>query len=70
MGRVTGRVERVFGRDSGLSDTWEYRWESSWPDELCDNGTDDDSNGLTDCADPDCEGKPCAGGVYSGGVCQ
>ena len=25
------------------------------PDEQCDNGADDDEDGLTDCDDPDCE---------------
>jgi hypothetical protein len=26
--------------------------------EICDNGLDDDSDGLTDCKDPNCSGKP------------
>ncbi len=31
--------------------------------EICFNGKDDDGNGLTDCADPDCAGQPgCPGG--------
>lgn len=34
------------------------------PREACDNGLDDDGDGLGDCADPDCEGAPClAGGL-------
>jgi len=39
--------------------------------EICDNGIDDDGDGLTDCADPDCEmftncldAFPCAPGLY------
>jgi len=68
----------LFGGAKGTSsgghpmiwDTWEYHWTSDWPDELCDNGADDDSDGATDCVDPDCEGKPCGGGVCSGGVCR
>ncbi len=54
-----GRVVLFGGRSSGtfFNDTWEYRWASEWPDELCDNVTDDDLDGLTDCDDPDCEEK-------------
>ena len=44
---------------NGVSqDTWEYYWDSNWPDEICDNASDDDSDGLVDCADPDCTGIP------------
>ena len=63
------RATVLFGGD-GRHDTWLYQYRSAWPDEICDNSTDDDSDGLTDCADPDCEGLPCSGGTCSGGVCQ
>jgi pimeloyl-ACP methyl ester carboxylesterase len=33
----------------------------------CTNGIDDDNDGLTDCADPDCRDRACDGGT---GVCQ
>ncbi|MHC4908173.1 MAG: M12 family metallo-peptidase [Planctomycetota bacterium] len=32
------------------------------PAEICDNGVDDDGDGLTDCADPDCASDPACGG--------
>jgi formylglycine-generating enzyme required for sulfatase activity len=31
--------------------------------EICDNGADDDGDGLIDCADPDCEAFPACGGL-------
>jgi hypothetical protein len=39
--------------------------------EVCDNGADDDGDGLSDCADPQCEGKSCQPGglVCGGGAC-
>jgi hypothetical protein len=39
--------------------------------EACDNGLDDDGDGLSDCADPDCEAQSCQPGglTCSGGVC-
>ncbi len=41
------------------------------PPELCDDGFDDDGDGLADCADPDCASKACAddGLVCSAGAC-
>jgi len=40
----------------------------------CDNGIDDDGDGLTDCADLDCEGAPCSFngtvGACSDGICS
>ena len=44
--------------DGAVYDTWEYYWSSDWPDEICDNGVDDDGDGAVDCADPDCAGIP------------
>ncbi|MBN1207585.1 MAG: hypothetical protein JXB05_22140, partial [Myxococcaceae bacterium] len=40
--------------------------------EACDNGLDDDGDGLSDCADPECEGRGCLqGGLTCGsGVCR
>ena len=38
--------------------------------ENCTNGTDDDGDGLVDCADPDCTGNPaCGGSVGIGDEC-
>ncbi|MDY0003596.1 MAG: hypothetical protein RBU30_20020 [Polyangia bacterium] len=40
------------------------------PDERCDNQEDDDGDGLSDCADPDCEGRACGQGLAcASGVC-
>lgn len=41
------------------------------PVEVCDNGLDDDGDGLSDCADPDCEGATCLanGLTCQGGAC-
>jgi hypothetical protein len=36
------------------------------PAEVCDDGQDNDSDGLTDCEDSDCVGDPaCSGGMCS-----
>jgi hypothetical protein len=56
--------------DGMSNETWLLRWESSWPDESCDNGSDDDGDGLIDCADPDCEARRCTGGMCAQGSCQ
>jgi hypothetical protein len=37
---------------------------------VCDNGFDDDLDGLTDCADPDCNTLLCDGGTCISGNCQ
>lgn len=39
---------------------------SSSAREVCDNGVDDDGNGLADCADPDCAGQPACVGNTGG----
>ena len=37
--------------------------------EICDNGIDDDSDGLVDCFDPECEGSaPCDGFFFPLGI--
>ncbi len=52
-------------------DVYELSYLSTWPDEICNAGIDEDLDGLTGCLDPDCEGKPCAGGgTCTGGTCQ
>ena len=36
----------------------------------CDNGADDDHDGLRDCVDPDCAGQACDGGTCMMGACR
>ncbi len=36
----------------------------------CDNGADDDFDGLRDCVDPDCAGRACDGGTCMMGSCR
>lgn len=67
----------LFGGDSGawwdplLNDTWFYGYDSTLPEEQCDNGVDDDTDQRVDCDDPDCDGRPCgtAGQMCAAGVC-
>ena len=42
------------------SSTWQLKWVSASPDEVCDAPGDEDADGLADCADPDCMGAFCA----------
>ncbi|MFH2007580.1 MAG: kelch repeat-containing protein [bacterium] len=68
-----GRVVLFGGNDSGQSfdDTWEYYYNSATcADEVCDNSADDDGDGLTDCEDQDCAGKPCSTGICRGTTCE
>jgi hypothetical protein len=58
------------GGDGVVQRMWMYRYESAWPDEQCDSGVDDDLDGLVDCADPDCDGRPCSTGWCEQGSCQ
>jgi hypothetical protein len=51
-------------------ETYLFRYESFWFDEVCDAPGDEDQDGAEDCADPDCEGQACAGGNCLGGACQ
>jgi hypothetical protein len=48
----------LYGGDP-QEDTWQLRYSSATPDEVCDGGVDDDGDGLSDCADPDCDGVRC-----------
>lgn len=48
---------------SGGADIWALRVTSTWPDENCVNGVDDDGDGDVDCADDDCEHHGCASGA-------
>ena len=48
-----------FGFNRGLltcNDDCTFHMESCWNSEICDNGIDDDDNGLIDCDDPACDG--------------
>ena len=60
----------IFPLGGDSNQTWSYQWQSTWPDETCDNGADDDNDGLVDCLDPDCEDHFCATGRCSAGSCQ
>jgi hypothetical protein len=52
------RVIVLFGGIPLSGETWEYSMRSIYPDELCNNGADDDSDALEDCDDPDCKHHP------------
>lgn len=46
---------RFGGGTTAQYDFWRLRYESEWPEEVCDDsGVDDDQDGLADCDDPDC----------------
>ncbi len=46
----------LFSGNQQLSDLWTFAWQSATPLEACSGGTDEDWDGLVDCADPDCAG--------------
>lgn len=51
----TLRVYDVYGPlDGGSLDGWGLEISLDCPTEICNNGIDDDSDGLIDCDDPDC----------------
>lgn len=52
--------------------TWKLQWSSGVPTEVCNTAGDEDSDGLADCADPDCTGRFCDSNgeqCSSGGAC-
>jgi hypothetical protein len=60
------------GTDAGVVDAGPPTAPACLPRETaCDNMIDDDLDGLTDCADPDCDGSSCGGGqMCAMGSCQ
>lgn len=57
VGNPRGRDIIMFGGDGTgtfLDDVWSLAYTSSTPDELCGDSIDNDADGLTDAADPDC----------------
>ncbi|MFH2005055.1 MAG: DUF4215 domain-containing protein [bacterium] len=53
------------------SEVWIFQYTSGWPDEVCDNGVDDDGDGAIDCADPDCTHGRCGDSMRcQAGACQ
>jgi hypothetical protein len=60
------------GTDAGVVDAGPLTAPACVPREtVCDNMIDDDLDGLTDCADPDCAGLGCgAGKMCVMGSCQ
>jgi hypothetical protein len=84
-GRTDGAISTAGPRRSGPSPPRARRASPAGfpvPDtfgvERCDDGSDNDGDGLADCADPDCNDKPCQqDGLYcngaetcTGGTCQ
>ncbi len=74
--RSTASGEATLTPKSGASLTLTLPPIPSPPDggmagEVCDNGADDDGDGLADCADPDCNAKSCQPGglTCGGGLC-
>ena len=49
------RQVMLLGWSYGPPDLWRLSWRSSTPDEVCTGGVDEDSDGLTDCDDHDCD---------------
>ncbi|RLB60635.1 MAG: hypothetical protein DRI90_13260 [Deltaproteobacteria bacterium] len=71
---IWGRIVLFGGATSAdeFGDTWTLGYESSWPDELCENSIDEDQDGLVDCDDPDCLHKVCGdpGRCTAQGTCE
>ena len=53
-GTWTLEVEDVFSQDGGAINAWELEISFSCVTEICDNGIDDDGDGLVDSSDPGC----------------
>ena len=66
---VHGGDEDVFS--GGDPNTWILSFQSDYPDEGCATAGDEDADGLSDCADPDCELAVCGanGQRCQGGTC-
>lgn len=59
----------LYGGDP-QTDTWELLFRSTLGDERCIGGGDEDTDGLVDCADPDCEADACGPNLRcTGGTC-
>ena len=68
------QVVRANGTDlaeltSGFSPAWRRGCVPTSPTEICDNGLDDDCNGLIDAADPACGGSICPNGRCDVDLC-
>ncbi len=58
------------GSDAGVDAGTDGGRFFCFPAEVCDDGADNDFDHLTDCADPDCNGRTCASGtVCTNGLC-
>lgn len=55
QGLWTLYVQDVYTADGGSINGWTLEIESACPTEICDNGIDDDGDGLIDCDDPECQ---------------
>ena len=51
-------INDVFAADGGSLNSWGLEIEYDCPSEICNNGIDDDGDGLIDCDDSDCIGDP------------
>ena len=53
LGVGCGGEDKKTGNDSGATTRWEGKYAGE-----CEDGADNDGDGLYDCLDPDCEGAP------------
>ncbi len=44
--------------ETEIGTMWKFSWQSAWPDETCQPSSDSDKDGLSHCADPDCDAHP------------